>query len=80
MGYKSPGIQAIADAHGRSLAQVILRWHIQRGNIIFPKSNQHERIVENFAIFDFQLTDAEIAVITALERDGRVGSHPDRVS
>ena len=76
----SPGIQAIADAHGRSLAQVILRWHIQRGNIIFPKSNQHERIVENFTIFDFQLTDAEIAVITALERDGRVGSHPDRVS
>jgi len=76
----SDGIQAIADAHGRSLAQVILRWHIQQGHIIFPKSNQHERIVENFTIFDFHLTEAEIAVITALERDGRVGSHPDRVS
>lgn len=76
----SPAIQSIADAHGRSVAQVILRWHIQQGNIIFPKSNLRERIASNFAIFDFELTDAEITQITALERDGRVGSHPDRVS
>jgi 2,5-diketo-D-gluconate reductase A len=74
------GIQSIADAHGRSLAQIILRWHIQQGNIIFPKSNRHERIVENFSIFDFELADAEMQRITALESDGRVGSHPDRVS
>jgi len=77
---KDPNVQAIADAHGKSLAQVILRWHIQLGNIIFPKSNSRDRIVENFEIFDFELSDDEQASITALEKDGRVGGHPDEVN
>jgi 2,5-diketo-D-gluconate reductase A len=77
---KDPAVQAIADAHGKSLAQVILRWHIQLGNIIFPKSNSRDRIVENFEIFDFELSDAEQESITALEKDGRVGGHPDEVN
>jgi 2,5-diketo-D-gluconate reductase A len=77
---KEPHVQAIADAHGKSLAQVILRWHIQLGNIIFPKSNSRERMQENFDIFDFELSDDEQAAITGLEKDGRVGSHPDEVN
>jgi 2,5-diketo-D-gluconate reductase A len=77
---KDPGVQAIADAHGKSLAQVILRWHIQLGNIIFPKSNSRDRIVENFEIFDFELSDAEQQSITDLEKNGRVGGHPDEVN
>jgi 2,5-diketo-D-gluconate reductase A len=59
---------------------VILRWHIQLGNIIFPKSNSRERIEENFTIFDFELSADEQAAITSLEKDGRVGSHPDKVN
>jgi 2,5-diketo-D-gluconate reductase A len=77
---KEPNVQQIAEAHGKSLAQVILRWHIQQGNIIFPKSNNRERIEENFAIFDFELSDDEQASITALEKDGRIGGHPDEVN
>jgi len=77
---KEPNVQEIAEAHGKSLAQVILRWHIQQGNIIFPKSNNRERIEENFQIFDFELSDDEQASITALEKDGRVGGHPDEVN
>jgi 2,5-diketo-D-gluconate reductase A len=77
---KEPNVQQIADAHGKSLAQVILRWHIQQGNIIFPKSNNRERIEENFNIFDFELSDDEQASITALEKDGRVGGHPNEVN
>ncbi|SMG40472.1 aldo/keto reductase [Agreia pratensis] len=77
---KEPNVQEIAEAHGKSLAQVILRWHIQQGNIIFPKSNNRERIEENFDIFDFELSDDEQASITALEKDGRVGGHPDEVN
>ncbi|SMQ68519.1 aldo/keto reductase [Agreia sp. VKM Ac-1783] len=77
---KEPNVQEIAEAHGKSLAQVILRWHIQQGNIIFPKSNNRERIEENFNIFDFELSDDEQASITALEKDGRVGGHPDEVN
>jgi 2,5-diketo-D-gluconate reductase A len=77
---KEPNVQEIAEAHGKSLAQVILRWHIQQGNIIFPKSNNRERIEENFNIFDFELSADEQASITALEKDGRVGGHPDEVN
>jgi 2,5-diketo-D-gluconate reductase A len=75
-----PEISSIASAHGKSAAQVVLRWHLQEGHIVFPKSNQRERMAENFDVFDFELTDAEQASITALERGGRVGSHPDEVN
>ncbi|GGE83943.1 aldo/keto reductase [Mycetocola zhadangensis] len=69
-----------AAAHGKTPAQVVLRWHLQNGNIVFPKSNSRERIAENLNLFDFELTEAEVADISALERDGRVGSHPSEVN
>ncbi len=72
-------IGRIAEAHGKTPAQVTLRWHIERGDIIFPKSMSVERMAENFAIFDFELSAAEVAEITALDRgeDGRQGPNPD---
>jgi 2,5-diketo-D-gluconate reductase A len=74
------GVQAIADSNGKTLAQVILRWHIQRGFVVIPKSVRRERMVENLDIVDFELTDAEVAIISALDRGGRLGSHPDEVN
>jgi 2,5-diketo-D-gluconate reductase A len=74
-----PVITAIADQLGRSLAQVVLRWHIQRGNIVFPKSTSPARIKENFELFDFKLEADDIAKIAALDKGeaGRTGPHPD---
>lgn len=66
-----------AAAHGKTPAQVVLRWHLQLGHIVFPKTVSRERMAENFDVFDFELTDAEVAAITALERGGRVSEHPD---
>lgn len=70
-------LTAIADRIGKSVAQVTLRWHIQRGDIVFPKSVTRARIQQNFEIFDFELTDADIQAITALNRDERTGPNPD---
>ena len=67
----------IADAHGQTPAQVTLRWHIQRGDIVFPKSVTPSRVEENFALFDFELSDADVAAITALDRGERIGPDPD---
>jgi 2,5-diketo-D-gluconate reductase A len=73
-------VTAAAEAHGKTPAQVIIRWHLQTGNIVFPKSNRRERMIENFDVFDFELSNTELATITALERGGRVGSHPNDVN
>ena len=72
-------IGQIASAHGKSPAQVTLRWHIERGDIVFPKSVNEQRMRENFEIFDFSLTPDEVAAISALDRgeDGRTGPNPD---
>ena len=78
--FEEPSVTEAAAAHGKSPAQVVLRWHLQNGNIVFPKSNSRERIVENLDLFDFELTDGEVAAISGLERDGRVGSHPSVVN
>jgi 2,5-diketo-D-gluconate reductase A len=72
-----PVIVRIAERLGRTPAQVTLRWHIQRGDIVFPKSVTPERVRENAAIFDFELTPADISDITALNRDERTGPDPD---
>ncbi|RKN20098.1 aldo/keto reductase [Micromonospora musae] len=74
-----PTIADLAELVGRTPAQVVLRWHVQRGDIIFPKSTTPARIEENFRIFDFELDDAAMERITALDRGaaGRQGSHPD---
>jgi 2,5-diketo-D-gluconate reductase A len=76
---EDPAITRIADRLDRSPAQVVLRWHIQCGNIVFPKSTTPARIKENFELFDFQLDADDIAQITALDKGepGRTGPHPD---
>jgi 2,5-diketo-D-gluconate reductase A len=73
-------IVGIAERLGRSPAQVTLRWHIQRGNIVFPKSTTPARIEENFALFDFELEPEDIRGIDSLDRGeaGRDGPHPNR--
>jgi 2,5-diketo-D-gluconate reductase A len=72
-------ITKIAADVGRTPAQVTLRWHLQRGDIVFPKSSTPERMQENFALFDFELDDDQVAAISALDKgeDGRTGPNPD---
>lgn len=72
-------IVGIAERLGRTPAQVTLRWHVQRGDIVFPKSRSPQRMAENFAIFDFELGPDDMAAITGLDRgeDGRTGPNPD---
>ena len=74
-----PAILGIAERIGRTASQVVLRWHLQRGDIVFPKSTHPERIAENLAVFDFELDADAMACITALNRDERSGSNPDVV-
>jgi len=77
---KDEVIERIAAGHGKTTAQVILRWHVQHGHIIFPKSARPERMTENIRIFDFALADEDMAAIDALDRgeDGRIGPNPDK--
>ena len=73
-------IIAIADEVSRSPAQVVLRWHIEKGSIVFPKSTTPERIEENYRLFDFGLGPEAVERIDSLDRgeEGRIGPHPDR--
>jgi 2,5-diketo-D-gluconate reductase A len=75
-----PVVLEIAEETGRTAAQVVLRWHIQKDYIVFPKSTTPERIEENFRIFDFELSDDQMQRIDVLERgeDGRRGPDPDK--
>jgi 2,5-diketo-D-gluconate reductase A len=72
-----PTIGQIARRLNRTSAQVTLRWHIQRGDIVFPKSVTPARIAENFALFDFELSDGDMLAISGLHRNGRRGPNPD---
>jgi 2,5-diketo-D-gluconate reductase A len=72
-----PAIAAAAEAHGVSPAQVVIRWHLQSGIIVFPKSNSAERMRENFDVFGFELDATQMAAIDALDAGNRVGSNPD---
>jgi 2,5-diketo-D-gluconate reductase A len=72
-----PTIVKIAERVDRSPAQVTLRWHLQRGEIVFPKSVTRSRMEENLSLFDFELTDADVAAIAALNRNERTGGDPD---
>jgi len=77
------GMPAVADAaraHGVSPAQAVIRWHLQHGIIVFPKSNSRERIAQNFDVFGFELTAAEMAAIDGLDQGMRVGSNPDEAT
>lgn len=73
-------ITTIAERLGRTPAQVVLRWHLQQGRVVIPKSVTPSRIAENIALFDFELTGDDLAAIDGLERDGRVGPHPTEVN
>jgi 2,5-diketo-D-gluconate reductase A len=74
-----PVVVDVASALGRTPAQTVLRWHVQRGDVVFPKSTNSERMRENFAIFDFELDASQMAALSALDRgeDGRTGPNPD---
>src|ERR1700678_1467862 len=72
-----PTIVAVADRVGRTPAHVVLRWHIQRGDVVFPKSVTPSRVQENFELFDFELDADAMAAITALNRNERTGPDPD---
>ncbi|ASA24699.1 aldo/keto reductase [Paenibacillus donghaensis] len=74
---EQPVLQAIAARHGKSVAQVILRWDLQRGIVTIPKSTNAQRIAENASLFDFSLSDAEMEQIAALDIGQRVGPDPD---
>lgn len=75
--FSEQAVQDAADAHGVTPAQVVIRWHLQRGIIVFPKTTSRDRMATNFAVFGFELSDAELAAIDALDRGLRVGSDPD---
>jgi 2,5-diketo-D-gluconate reductase A len=79
---QDPTIDAIAREVGRTPAQVVLRWHIQRGDIIFPKSKTEARVRENFEIFDFELDGPSMASITDLDKGekGRTGANPETMA
>lgn len=71
-----PEILAAARAHERTPAQVVLRWHVQQGRIVFPKTTRRERLVENAGLFDFALSEGEMAAIDALEEGKNLGPDP----
>ncbi|WHU48482.1 aldo/keto reductase [Gordonia sp. L191] len=72
-----PVLKKIAEEKGRTVAQVVLRWHIQRGDIVFPKSVTRSRVEENFALFDFDLSAEDMAAVDGLNKDKRRGPDPD---
>ncbi len=72
----NPTVTAVAEAHGKTAAQALIRWHIQLGNIVIPKSVTPERIVSNFDVFDFELSEQDMASISSLDNGTRLGPDP----
>ena len=77
---KDPTIGEIAKAHGKSPAQVMLRWHMQQGRSAIPKSTNPKRIAENFDVFDFELSDEQLTAIDGLDTGKRGGPEPADVT
>lgn len=75
-----PILQGIAERHGRTAAQVVLRWHLQLGNVVIPKSITPARIAANLDLFDFELSDDEMEEISSLDRGRRTGPDPETFS
>lgn len=67
----------IASSHGKTLSQVVLRWHLQLGNLVIPKTTNPQRLVENISVFDFELSDTQMAAIASLDAGERTGLNPD---
>jgi 2,5-diketo-D-gluconate reductase A len=78
--FGKPAVTMAAAAHGVSSAQVVIRWHLQKGIIVFPKSNSRERIAENFDVFGFELNADQMAGIDGLDEGLRVGTNPDEAT
>jgi 2,5-diketo-D-gluconate reductase A len=74
---REPAVVQIAEHHGRTPAQVVIRWHLQLGNVVIPKSVTPERIRQNIDVFDFELSDQQMASIGALDRGARIGPDPE---
>ena len=74
---EDPVINAIAQTHGKTAGQVVIRWHLQLGNVVFPKSATESRIEENIDVFDFHLSDDEMDAMEALDAGDRTGPDPD---
>ena len=77
---KNEVVTSLAEKYGKSPAQIVLRWHIQLGNIVFPKSVTPSRITENIDVFDFELADDDVATVSGLDKGdpgARLGPHPD---
>ncbi|RLL69602.1 aldo/keto reductase [Streptomyces sp. Z26] len=75
-----PVLQELARKHGRTVAQVVLRWHLQLGNVVIPKSVTPSRIRENIDVFGFELDQADLDAVAALNRDARLGDDPETVN
>src|SRR3954469_25050537 len=73
----NPTVTAVAEAHGKTPAQVLIRWHIQLGNIVIPRSSSPERVKSNLDVFDFELTDDEMATLNGLDSGTRFRPNPD---
>ena len=76
MAFTAPAVQAIAERTGKSPAQVILRWHLELGCSVIPRSSRREGLAENIALFDFELTREERADLALLDSGTRVGPDP----
>ena len=72
-----PGLGELATKHGKTIQQIVLRWHIQEGVVVFPKSVRKERMAENLDIFDFELDANDMNTMVAMDSGRRVGTHPD---
>lgn len=72
-------ITSLAEKYGKTPAQLVIRWHIELGNVVIPKSVTPQRIVENFDVFDFELDAEDVEAILGLDREGRTGPHPDNL-
>jgi 2,5-diketo-D-gluconate reductase A len=73
-------VQDVAAAHDKTPAQVVIRWHVEIGNIVIPKSNSKNRMAENFDVFDFELSAAELASLEKIDENRRVGGNPAEVN
>lgn len=72
-----PAVTSLASQYGRTAAQIVIRWHLQLGNVVIPKSATPARIRENFEVFDFELTADDMAALSSLDRGLRTGPNPD---
>src|SRR5699024_9209440 len=74
-----PTLSVLADKYQKTIAQIVIRWHVQHGFIVIPKSTKAERQQENITVFDFEIGKADMDQIDALDEGMRIGSHPDKI-